>query len=135
MRTEKNKNIVLFDGVCNLCNGLVKFIINRDRRDEFRFAPLQSPIGRKLLAEHNLSKEPLDSIVLITEEGSYIKSLAALHIFKALKVYRWLWIFRFLPRSFRDFCYDFVAHNRYRWFGKRESCMVPTPELKAKFLD
>lgn len=135
MKREKGSKIILFDGVCNLCNGLVKFIIKRDRRDEFRFAPLQSSTGEELLAKHKLLDAQLDSIVLITDEDYAIKSLAALRIFKELKGYRWLWGFRFLPRSFRDFCYDFVAHNRYRWFGKKEACMLPTPELRAKFLD
>lgn len=135
MGKGNDKKIVLFDGVCNLCNGLVQFIIKRDRQDQFRFAALQSEKGRTLLAQHGLPVDQFDSIVLITGDEYFIKSMAALRIFKELKVYKGLWWFRYLPQKLRDFGYDIVARNRYKWFGKKSSCMLPTPELQAKFLE
>lgn len=129
-----NKKIVLFDGVCNLCNGIVQFIIKHDKADRFRFAALQSDIGMQYLKKYQLSGVK-DSIVLIEKERSYSKSAAALRIFRALKGYKWMSIFMLVPAWIRDFGYDVVANNRYKWFGKRDSCMTPTAELKAKFLD
>lgn len=129
-----NKKIVLFDGVCNLCNGIVQFIIKHDKSDRFRFAALQSDIGMQYLKKYQLSGVK-DSIVLIEKERSYLKSAAALRIFRALKGYKWMSIFMLVPAWIRDFGYDVVANNRYKWFGKRDSCMAPTAELKAKFLD
>lgn len=129
-----DKKIVLFDGVCNLCNGLVQFIIKHDQADRFRFAALQSDVGRQYLQRVQFSGIK-DTIVLIEKEQGYMKSAAALRIFRALKGYKWMGIFMFIPRRIRDFGYDLVARNRYKWFGRRDSCMVPTAELKAKFLD
>ena len=131
---EVDKKIVLFDGVCNLCNGAVKFIIKRDKTDQFRFAALQSEIGLKLAEEFGFSVKEMDSIILLDADKWYKKSSAALRIAKSLRGYKWAGIFLYLPRGFRDFIYDIIAKNRYRWFGKRNSCMIPTPELKAKFL-
>ncbi|MDT0647656.1 thiol-disulfide oxidoreductase DCC family protein [Zunongwangia sp. F260] len=133
----KNKKIILFDGVCNLCDGAVKFIIEHDRKDVFRFASLQSEFGQKLIAERGLDPEELDSVVLIEPGVAYYrKSTAALEISRELSGgYSLLKNFLALPESFRDLLYDFVAKNRYKWYGKKESCMIPTPELKSKFLD
>ncbi|MFO7719860.1 MAG: thiol-disulfide oxidoreductase DCC family protein [Gillisia sp.] len=133
----KDKKIILFDGVCNLCNNSVNFIIEHDKNDIFRFASLQSEIGRKLTSERGIDPEELDSIVLIEPGVAYFKkSTAALEISKELSGgYAMLKHFSFLPEGLRDGVYDLIANNRYKWFGKKESCMIPTPELKAKFLD
>ncbi len=129
-----NKDIILFDGVCNLCNGIVQFIIKHDHADHFRFAALQSEVGRQYLKRAQLSGVK-NTIVLIEKEQGYVKSTAALRIFRALKGYRWMSILLLIPRRIRDFGYDWIAHNRYKWFGRKDSCMLPTAELKAKFLD
>jgi predicted DCC family thiol-disulfide oxidoreductase YuxK len=138
MMIAENKKIVLFDGVCNLCNGAVVYIIKRDKKDVFRSAALQSDIGQKLIKERNIDTSKIDSIILI-EPGIayYTKSSAAIKImnefgglWKIMNVFNYL-----LPTSLQDIIYDFIAKNRYKWFGKKESCMIPTPELKAKFLD
>lgn len=130
------KKIVLFDGVCNLCNNTVVRIIKHDKKDLFRFASLQSEIGKKLTGERGIDTSEIDSIVLIDPGNAYyIKSDAALQIAKELSPYSWMRIFLPLPRVFRDFFYDIIAKNRYKWFGKKEACMIPSPELKNKFLD
>ncbi|MEA1785402.1 thiol-disulfide oxidoreductase DCC family protein [Arenibacter sp. GZD96] len=129
--------IILFDGVCNLCNSAVQFIIQHDKNDVFRFAALQSEIGRKLTKERGINTEEVDSIVLIVPGVAYYtKATAALII--ALE-FGGLWqvlnIFRWLPERLTNRLYDFVAKNRYKWYGKKEQCMIPTPELKSKFLE
>ena len=130
-----NKKIILFDGVCNLCNGSVNFIIERDKKDIFRFASLQSEIGKKLLLERGLNPLILDSVILIEPGIAYYrKSSAALEIVKHLSGgYSVLKYFSFLPESLRDGIYKVIANNRYKWFGKEESCSIPTPELQGKF--
>lgn len=137
MKLPKNKKIILFDGVCNLCNGAVTFIIKHDKTDTFRFASLQSEIGKKLVAERGMDPEELDSIILIDPGVAYYqKSTAALEISRELSGgYSLLKNFLFIPEGLRDGIYNFVASNRYKWYGKKESCMIPTPELKSKFLD
>ncbi|PRX47342.1 thiol-disulfide oxidoreductase DCC family protein [Salegentibacter salegens] len=137
MEIPKDKKIVLFDGVCNLCNGAVTFIIKHDKNDVFRFASLQSEIGKKLVAERGMDPEELDSIILIDPGVAYYrKSTAALEISRELSNgYSFLKNLLFIPESLRDGIYNFVANNRYKWYGKKESCMIPTPELKSKFLD
>ncbi|WP_405201925.1 thiol-disulfide oxidoreductase DCC family protein [Dokdonia sp. LLG6352-1] len=130
------KKIILFDGVCNLCNGAITFIIQRDKKDLFRYAPLQSEIGKELAAKHHIDLDKVDSIILVTEDKAYAKSTAALRIAKHLSAgWPLLAVFLILPKFLRDAVYDFIARNRYRWFGKKEACMIPTPELKSKFLD
>jgi len=133
----ENKKIVLFDGVCNLCDGAVQRIIKHDKKDVFRFASLQSDIGKKLVEERGMDPEELDSIILIEPGVAYYrKSTAALEISRDLSGgYSLLKNFLFIPESLRDGIYDLIANNRYKWFGKKEQCMIPTPELKAKFLD
>ena len=133
---ESNKKIILFDGVCNLCNGAVQFVIKRDKKDVFRYAALQSEVGQNLLEARNIDTSKIDSIILI-EPGVafYTKSDATLEIDREFGgVWRLLLVFQWIPGSIRNIIYDFVARNRYRWFGKKEQCMVPTPELQAKFL-
>jgi predicted DCC family thiol-disulfide oxidoreductase YuxK len=122
--------------VCNLCNGAVQFIIKRDAKDTFRFASLQSETGQKLLALHQLDFKHIDSIVLIKGEKAFIKSSAALYIAKELSgIWKLAYYYIVIPKFIRDAVYDFVARNRYDWFGKKDHCMIPTSELKKKFLD
>lgn len=133
---ENYKKIILFDGVCNLCNTTVQFVIKNDKEDIFRFSPLQSDTGKKLLTERNIDTEDIDSIILIEPNVAYYtKSTAALEIGKYLKGLSTISsILLWLPESLRDIVYDFVAKNRYKWYGKKESCMIPTEELKNKFI-
>ena len=132
---SKKHNIILFDGVCNLCNGAVAFIIKRDKKSVFKFAALQSEIGAKLIAKFNIDTQKVDSIILIDGDEYYEKSSAALHIAKHLSgAYPLLFGFMVVPKFIRNSVYDYVAKNRYKWFGKKESCMIPTAELKSKFL-
>ncbi|WP_421870523.1 thiol-disulfide oxidoreductase DCC family protein [Marinoscillum sp.] len=129
------QSVILFDGVCNLCNGSVNFIIDRDG-GHFKFASLQSDEAQTLLSRRNLSDNQLESIVLVEPSAVYYKSDAALRIAGKLSG---LWpvmkVFIILPRGLRDFFYDIIAKNRYKWFGKRDSCRMPTPELRDRFLD
>ncbi|SEK51865.1 Predicted thiol-disulfide oxidoreductase YuxK, DCC family [Maribacter orientalis] len=133
---ENYKKIILFDGVCNLCNTTVQFVIKNDKEDRFRFTPLQSDTGKKLLTERNIDTEDIDSIILIEPNVAYYtKSTAALEIGKYLKGLSTISsILLWLPEPLRDIVYDFFAKNRYKWYGKKESCMIPTEELKNKFI-
>ncbi len=131
------KKLILFDGVCNLCNNFVQFVIKKDAEDIFRFASLQSETGKRLIAERGIDTNTIDSVVLI-EPGVayYIKSDAALQVGKHLKGYRTISkVLNLIPNGLRNIVYDFVAKNRYRWYGKKDQCMIPTPELKSKFLE
>lgn len=131
----KNKKIVLFDGVCNLCNRTVQTIIKHDKNDIFRFAPLQSDVGLQIINERGIDTENIDSVILIEPGVAYYnKSTAAIEIAKHLQGYRWLRFFKPLPEGFRDSIYQFIANNRYKWFGKKESCMIPTEEERSLFL-
>ncbi len=133
----ENKKIVLFDGVCNLCNNAVNIIIDHDKKDVFRYASLQSEIGQQLTQERGIDTSQVDSIILIDPGNAYyIKSTAALQIAKHLSGgYKLMSYFLFLPEGFRNIVYDFIAKNRYNWFGKKDNCRIPTPELKSKFLE
>jgi len=133
---ERNEHkIILFDGVCNLCNGSVLFVIKRDPKDQFRFAALQSEVGQELIAKYQIDTAHTDSIVLIENNKAYVKSTAALRVARELTG-GWPMLSGFLivPAVIRNWVYDFIAHNRYKWYGKQDSCMIPTPELKEKFL-
>ena len=127
--------IVLFDGVCNLCSSAVMFIIRSDPKQRFRFAALQSPAGQALLARHGLPTAALNTFVLIEGERAFTKSTAAL---RAARLLGYLWplafVFILVPRPLRDFCYDLIGRNRYRMFGKRDSCMMPSADLDARFV-
>jgi predicted DCC family thiol-disulfide oxidoreductase YuxK len=128
-------SIILFDGVCNFCNYWISFTIDRDEKDLYRFAALQSEEGQMLLQQYNLGQTKLDTFLLIRGENVFTKSTAALMISKTLSgPVKIFYPFVFLPKLFRDFIYDLVAKNRYKIFGKREVCRVPTEEEKAKFL-
>jgi predicted DCC family thiol-disulfide oxidoreductase YuxK len=126
--------IILFDGVCNLCNGAVQFIIKRDPGSRFRFASLQSEEGQKLQQKFGLNPNAFNSIVLIENQKAFVQSDAALRIARGLKGWSWLWGFRIVPRAVRDGVYDFISANRYRIFGKKEECMIPTPEMRERFI-
>ena len=128
--------IILFDGVCNLCNGAINFIIKRNSKASLKFASLQSDTGKQLLKEYNIDPLKTDSIVLIDSNKAFLKSDAALHIAKDLDdAYPLLYSFMIIPAFIRNSIYDLIARNRYKWFGKKESCMIPTPDLKSRFLD
>ena len=132
---SNNYKIILFDGVCNLCNGAVTYIIKRDKKNVFKFAALQSEIGQQLISKFNIDTSKVDSIIFIDGEKHYTKSSAALHIAKQLSgAYPLLFGFMVVPKFIRNSIYDYIAKNRYKWFGKKESCMIPTAELKSKFL-
>jgi predicted DCC family thiol-disulfide oxidoreductase YuxK len=127
--------IILFDGVCNFCNAAVNFIIKQDKKKVFRFAALQSSTGQKLLEVFNLPKEGFDSFVLIDGGKVYIKSSAGLRVYGKLPWYwKWTQVAWIGPRFLRDGVYDFIARNRYKWFGKKEACIIPTPELRSRFI-
>ena len=127
-------NIILFDGVCNLCNGLVKFMFKYDKKAVFSFASLQSEMAKDLLKEAGITEVP-DSVIVIREGKALVKSEAALYIIQKLGgFFRLLLILRFLPLSIRNKIYDEIAKRRYKWFGKKESCMIPTKEQRKRFL-
>ncbi|PCJ94857.1 MAG: thiol-disulfide oxidoreductase [Flavobacteriaceae bacterium] len=132
----ESKKIILFDGVCNLCNNSINYVIKKDKKDIFRFAALQSEIGQKLTAERNIDTSKVDSIILIDPGVSYYtKSDAALKIMNEFGgAWKLFTVFTWLPVGLRDIVYDFIAKNRYKWYGKKDACMVPTSELKGKFL-
>ena len=132
---ESSKKIVLFDGVCNLCNNSVTFVIKRDKKDKFRFAALQEDAGKRLIEQYGIDTSKTDSIILIENGKAYVKSTAALRIARHLGgLYPLSYAFMIIPNFIRNWVYDYVARNRYKWYGKKESCMIPTPELKEKFL-
>ncbi|PLR80792.1 thiol-disulfide oxidoreductase [Bacillus canaveralius] len=127
--------IILFDGVCNLCHSSVQFIIKRDQQGYFKFASIQGDVGQKLLQEYNL-KNNIDSIVLIEKRKAFIKSSAALRTASKLQGgWKLLVLLLLVPVPVRNFFYDWIAHNRYRWFGKQDSCMIPSPSMKERFLE
>jgi predicted DCC family thiol-disulfide oxidoreductase YuxK len=127
--------IILFDGVCNLCNASVQFVISRDPRARFRFAALQSEAAAACLQRLGVHGALMDSVVLIENDRIYTRSTAALRIARGLR-FPWpaAFVLIAVPRPLRDWVYDFVARRRYRWFGKRDVCMVPTPALRDRFL-
>jgi predicted DCC family thiol-disulfide oxidoreductase YuxK len=132
---EAELNIILFDGVCNLCNHSVQFIIKHDKKGKFRFASLQSNFGKAQISKYQIDPNKTNSVIFIKGEKVFTRSSAALKIVKDLNgLWPILYIFIFIPPFIRNFIYDFIAKNRYKWFGKKESCMVPLPELKSKFL-
>ncbi|WP_254529223.1 thiol-disulfide oxidoreductase DCC family protein [Natrinema gelatinilyticum] len=136
--TVDDNPVILFDGVCNLCNGFVQFILPRDTDGIFRFASLQSDVGRELLAEHGLPTDELESLVLIEGDDSYVKSDAVIRIARLLGgMYSLLGPFRLVPKAIRDRAYDFVAARRYRWFGKNDQCAMPPRDVDAgaRFLE
>lgn len=132
---DKELPLVMFDGVCNMCNAAVQFIIKRDRTDRLRYASLQSDHAQKLLPQYDLPANYLDSFILLEDGKLYTRSTAALRVARYFKgLWRLLYVFIIIPSPIRDAVYDFIGRNRYKWFGKKDQCMMPTPEQRAKFL-
>lgn len=126
---------MLFDGVCNFCNASVNFVIFRDKAGYFKFAPLQSEIGKELAAKHGIDKIETDSVIVVEDEKVYTHSSAALRIARKLDgIWSWVYTFIIVPRPIRDFFYKLFAKHRYRLFGRQDACMLPTPEVRARFL-
>ncbi len=131
---KSDNAIVLFDGVCNFCNNSINFIIKRDKKGFFKFAPLQSEIAQKLVGDK--TKPMPESVILIDNEKTYDRSSAALRITKRLDgLWPALYIFMIVPKPIRDWVYNLIGRNRYKWFGKTEACMIPTREVRSRFLD
>ncbi len=136
-KVPKEKQLILFDGVCNLCNTSIQYVIKHDKNNRFLFAPLQSTLGKSIITHYNIDTSKMDSILLYTPgKGIYYKSTAALKTASQLGApTNLLSIFLLVPAFIRNWVYDFIAKNRYKWYGKKEACMIPTPELKARFLE
>lgn len=132
----KETPTILFDGVCNLCNGAVNFVIKRDKHSYIKFASLQGDKGHQLMRQHNLQTGVFNSFIFIENEKVYTESTAALKVCKYLTgLWPLLYGFIIVPKFIRDGIYKWIAKNRYKWFGKREQCMIPTPETRSRFLD
>ncbi|MFL5729095.1 MAG: thiol-disulfide oxidoreductase DCC family protein [Cytophagaceae bacterium] len=136
MNLPEDKTIIFFDGVCKFCNGAVNFVIVRDRKNKFLFAPLQSSAGSDFLSSQKLSITDFDSVIVFRKGKVYKRSAAALQVTSQLG-FPWnlLTVFWIIPRFLRDFFYDLIARYRYVLFGKKDACMMPTQEIKAKFLE
>ena len=132
----KDKRVVLFDGVCNLCNWSVQFIIKRDPKGLFKFASLQSDFGKKLMEENGQNPDVLESIILVDGDNTYFRSRAALEIAKRLTgLWPLFYVFRIVPSGILDVFYNLIAKNRYRWFGRQDQCMIPTKDLSLRFIE
>lgn len=127
--------IVLFDGVCNFCNAAINFVIEHDKDGYFKFAPLQSATGERLMNEHGIDRLETDSVILVEDGSAYVHSDAAVRIARRLNgIWSWAYLLRVIPRRLRDWGYRLIARNRYRLFGQRDACMMPTPDIRARFL-
>jgi len=133
----ENKQLILFDGVCNLCNSSINYVIKHDKNNVFMFAPLQGETGKQIIEKYNLDTSKTDSILLYSKEnGLKIKSSAAMAIASQLGFPRnILIVFFIVPPFIRNWVYDYIAKNRYKWYGKQNECMIPTEKLKSKFLN
>lgn len=132
---DEQQPIILFDGVCNLCNGAVQFIIKRDPQARISFASLQSSIGQKFLERHELPKSNFDTFIMIENGKIRTKSTAALKTLRYLnRAWKWAYLLIVIPKPFRDAIYSYIAKNRYKWFGKQEHCRIPTKDTKKRFL-
>ena len=135
MKKNSPQPLLLFDGVCNLCNSSVQYVIKHDKKQKFKFASLQSDAATEILLQHKVKNSDLNSIILIHNNELYDKSSAILRLLKIIGGFHSLaYIFIIIPKSIRDVVYDYVAKNRYKWYGKKDSCMIPTLELKNRFL-
>ncbi|RPD98627.1 thiol-disulfide oxidoreductase DCC family protein [Aureibaculum marinum] len=131
-----NKSIILFDGICNLCNNAVQFIIKRDKDNHFLFTSLQSDVAQDILLHFKLKNSDFDSIILIDNGKLFTKSTASLQISKKLDgLWKYLYVLIIIPEFIRDFFYTLLAQNRYKWFGKKETCMIPNKTIKNRFLE
>lgn len=135
-KLPSGKKIILFDGVCNLCDSVVQYVIKHDKKDVFRFVALQSDLGQEILKYLGVDASQIDSIILYEPGKAYYhKADAAIEIGKSLSgMASMAGVLKIFPLALRNWGYDFVAKNRYKWYGKKEACMIPTPEIKAKFL-
>jgi predicted DCC family thiol-disulfide oxidoreductase YuxK len=132
---ENQNGIILFDGVCNFCNTSVNTIIRFDKKKYFRFAPIQSETGKFLMNKFGLDPVKFDSVILVDDNKAYVFSSAILNIARKLKgIYQLAYIFILVPSFIRDPLYKWIAKNRYKWWGKKDSCMIPSPELRSRFL-
>lgn len=131
---DTSKPIIFFDGVCNLCNSSVQFVIKRDKEARFRFASLQSAAGQEILQQFRLSQNDFNSFLLYEQGKLYTRSTAALKVASQLKGWKWSRVFQWVPPFIRNAVYNLIARNRYKWFGKREECMIPSPDLASRFL-
>ncbi len=128
--------VLLYDGVCNLCNAAVKWVLRHERNQQMRFAALQSDFGQAVLKENGLDLKQLDSMLVVDDGRVLMRSDAALRMAEIVGgPWRLARIFRIVPKVLRDWCYNFVAANRYNWFGKEESCLLPQPEWRDRFID
>ena len=136
LHLPQNKKIILFDGVCNLCDAAVQFVIKHDKKDVFRFVSLQSELGQQILKHIGINPSNIDSIILYQPGiAYYYKSAAALEIARSLGgFFHFGTIFKIIPTGIRNQLYDYIAKNRYKWYGKKETCLVPSTENKSKFL-
>ena len=136
LNLPKNKKIILFDGVCNLCDTAVQFVIEHDKKDQFRFVALQSELGHQILKHIGINPDNIDSVILYQPGiAYYYKSAAAIEIARSLGGFlHFGTIFKLIPTGIRNQLYDYVAKNRYKWYGKKETCLVPSAENKTKFL-
>jgi predicted DCC family thiol-disulfide oxidoreductase YuxK len=136
LETSKTANVILFDGVCNLCSGIVQFVIKHDKKNVFKFASLQSTFGQTLLKNFDLPASHFNSFTLYQNGKIYTKSTGALMVARHLSgAWSLLYPLMIIPRFIRDFFYNVIAANRYKWFGKKEECWVPSPALKIKFFN
>ncbi|MCC6251015.1 MAG: DUF393 domain-containing protein [Bacteroidia bacterium] len=132
---DKDHKILLFDGVCNLCNSTVNFVINRDRKKQIRYAAIQSPAGKKLLMKYNISPNYLSSLIFIDQEKVFLNSSGALRLCLYLKpLWPLMYVFIIVPPMLRNAIYNIIANNRYKWFGKLETCMVPSTQVQSLFI-
>ena len=135
MKEKDHTSIILFDGICNLCNGAVQFLLKRDKTEQFIFASLQSDAAKNILLQYNVKKMTLDSIILIEDDQLYQKSTAVLRICKQLdRPWSLLSYTEFLPLRFRDKLYEFIAKHRYKWFGRKDTCIMMIPKYKNRFI-
>lgn len=132
----KDKKIILFDGICNLCDASVQYVIKQDKKDSFRFVSLQSDLGQKIIKHIGIDTTKTDSVILYEPRiAYYYKAEAAIRIVKEIGgIYSFLTIFSILPNAILNYIYDYIAKNRYKWYGKKETCLIPTEEQKTKFL-
>jgi predicted DCC family thiol-disulfide oxidoreductase YuxK len=127
---------LIFDGVCKLCTGSVAFVLRHEENQALRFAPLQSPAGMRLMQEFGIDPTQMKTFVVIADGRAYARSDAAIRVARFLRgAWKLLGVVRIVPRPIRDYAYDVVARNRYRWFGRHDACIVPTPELRKRFID
>lgn len=130
------ERVIFFDGICNLCNASVQFAIERDKKNLFKFTALQGEYAKAVLPKFNVDLNQLNSIILLEDGQLYTKSTAALKIARKLNgLWPALYVFILVPKFIRDWFYDIIAKNRYKWWGRQESCWLPTPELKQRFID